>query len=225
MASITETLPELVAGDRLTRAEFLRRWEAMSEVKKAELIGGIVYMPSPLSREHGVMDSCISGWLITYAAHTPGCEAASNATWLMAKDAPQPDNDLRILPEYGGQSKLEGKYTSGAPELAAEVCLSRTSYDLHQKLELYQAAGVEEYLTMLLHEKELRWQRLIQGQYQPLPVGEDGIWRSVVFPGLWLDGAALLRGDMGQVLTILQQGLNSAEHTAFVACLRQRRQS
>jgi Uma2 family endonuclease len=219
MSTAERAVPPLAAGDRLSREEFLHRWEAMPGVKKAELIGGIVYMPSPLRREHAVMDNRVGAWLANYAASTPGCEAASNATWLMIDDAPQPDNNLRILPEFGGKSELPGRYTQGAPEFLAEICLTSAAYDLHQKLELYQEAGVDEYLAVLLHEQEVRWHRLVGGVYQLLPLSADGMLRSVVFPGLWLNPTALLAGNMTQVLATLNQGLNSPEHAAFIARL------
>jgi Uma2 family endonuclease len=223
MSTVEQDVAPLERGDKLSRDEFLRRWEAMPHVKRAELIGGIVYMPSPLSRKHGVTDTRLITWVGTYAASTPGCEAGNNATWLMLEDAPQPDSDLRILPEYGGQSGMEGPYAQGAPELTAEVCLSSTSYDLHQKLNLYQEAGVKEYVAVLLREREVRWHRLVDGAYQLLPSDADGVIRSVVFPGLWLHVRALLDGNMAQVLATLTQGLNTPEHTAFVAQLAQRR--
>jgi Uma2 family endonuclease len=219
MATVGQDIPPLVPGEKLSRDEFLRRWEAMPQVKKAELIGGIVYMPSPLSIAHGVMDNHISVFVGVYAASTPGCQAGNNATWLMLEDSPQPDTYLRIRPEHGGKSGMEGPYAKGAPEFVAETCLSRTAYDLHQKLDLYQEAGVNEYLAVLLHEREVRWHRLVEGVYQVVPVPEDGILRSVVFPGLWLHAPALLDGNMAQVLATLTLGLNSPEHTAFVARL------
>src|SRR5262245_48205773 len=123
----------LVAGDRMTRVEFLRRWGKMPELKKAELIGGIVYMPSPLSADHSMSDSQMNAWLQVYAANTPGCEAGSNATWYMLADAPQPDGHLRVVRECGGTSWVEDNYFHGAPALIAELCRSSTSYDLHQK--------------------------------------------------------------------------------------------
>src|ERR1700681_447927 len=116
MSTVEQEIPPLVRGDKLTRDEFLRRWEAMPKVKFAELIGGIVYMPSPLSRGHGVPDTRVACWLGTYAAFTPGCEAANNVTWLMREDSPQPDVYLRLLPEHGGQSRNAGPYAEGAPE-------------------------------------------------------------------------------------------------------------
>ena len=195
----------------------------MPEIRKAEMIGGIVYMPSNLSSRHGVMASQVGAWLTTYAAATPGCEAGSDATWLMQGDAPQPDADLRILPEFGGQSAVEGLYGVGAPELAAEVCLSSTSYDLHQKRQLYESAGVQEYLAVLLHERQLRWHRLGRRGYRLLAPSQDGLLHSVVFPGLWLDGEALVAGQMARVLAVLQQGLASPGHAAFAARLARKK--
>jgi hypothetical protein len=215
--------PELVAGDKLTRAEFLRRWEAHPEIKNAELIGGVVYMPSPLSLEHADMDGDVGGWLWTYKVATPGTACGHNATSFILEDTPQPDVNLRIRPEYGGSSRVEGKYLAGVPELLTEICRSSASYDLHVKLDLYQAAGVPEYLAVLLFEKEVRWHVLVNGRYQLLPPDPDGLFRSRVFPGLWLDGAALLAGNMQQVLARLQEGLRSGEHEQFVAELARRK--
>ena len=224
MTPVQTEIPALVMGDKLTRDEFMRRWEAMPNLKRAELIGGIVYMPSPLSRMHGDFDMAVGSWLWMYSVSTPGCEAGANATWLMKEeDAPQPDCDLRILPEYGGQSRMEGEYSAGAPEFLGEVCLSSTSYDLNQKLDLYEAAAVLEYVAVLVREHEVRWHRLVAGKFQVMAPGSDGILRSVVFPGLWLDPAALLTQDKQRMLAALQQGLQSPEHAAFVAELSRRK--
>jgi Uma2 family endonuclease len=226
MATVEEEMPELVRGDFLSRDEFLRRWEAMPHVKRAELIRGVVYMPSPLSREHGTADLHVATWLGVYHAATPGCEGMTNAIWLMGEeDAPQPDTSLRILPECGGQSRTEGRYAAGAPEFLAEVCISSTAYDLHQKLEVYQEAGVQEYLAVLMREREVRWHRLVGGQFEVAPAPVDGIYRSAVFSGLWLDAAALLRGDLARVLAVLNEGINSPEHRQFVAQLATRRRT
>lgn len=219
MSTVEHEVPLLAAGDKLTRDEFLRRWEAMPKVKFAELIGGIVYMPSPLSREHGVLNSRVNYWLGHYPAFTPGCEVGNNATWLMQEDFPQPDVYLRILPERGGQSGDRGLYAQGAPEFVAEISLSSTAYDLHQKLDLYQTAEVREYLAILVREREVRWHRLIDDMFQVVAADEDGVLRSTVFPGLWLDAPAFLAADVARVLTVLSQGLNAPEHAEFVARL------
>jgi Uma2 family endonuclease len=223
MATVEQHLPPLVAGDKLTREEFFRRWEAMPNLKRAELIGGIVYMPSPLSWDHGDVDSRVNFWIKYYAGHTPGCATAVNATWLMGEDAPQPDSSIRILPEYGGRSPLEGRYPRGVPDFLAEVCLSSTAYDLHQKLELYQTEGVQEYLAVLVFEQELRWHRLVDGVYQVVPVSPDGVYRSAVLPGLWLHEVAFMEDNVPQIVATLTQGLNSPEHVAFVEQLARHR--
>jgi Uma2 family endonuclease len=221
--AIAESPLPLMAGDKLTLDEFLERWEAMPRLKRAELIGGVVYMPSPVSPDHGSADSFVGVWIGTYAVYTPGCCALDNTTTRIFKDAPQPDVQLRLRPEVGGQAQDEEGVASGPPELAAEVCVSRSSYDLNQKYDLYEAAGVPEYVAVLMHEKEVRWHQLVKGSYQRMPQPQDGVLRSVVFPGLWLNVQALLAGHGAQLLATLHQGLQSPEHAAFVAELTRRR--
>jgi Uma2 family endonuclease len=220
MATVTDQrVPPLRAGDELTREEFLRRWEANPRIKLAELIGGIVYLPSPVSVDHGGSDSHVGTWLGVYHAYTPGTASERNTTSFMLEDTPQPDLNLRLLPEYGGGSWVEGKYLHGSPELVAEVCATSASYDLNQKYRLYQAAGIPEYLAVVVFEREIRWHILVEGRYQLLSPDADGLYRSRIFPGLWLDGQALLAGNLRLVLDRLQEGLNSAEHQQFVAHL------
>jgi hypothetical protein len=219
VTTIEQRIPPLAAGDKLSREEFLRRWEAHPEIKNAELIGGIVYMPSPVSVEHGDMDGDVGTWLGTYKVASRGTASGHNTTSFLLDDTPQPDINLRILPEFGGSSWVEDGYLHGVPELLTEVCRSSAAYDLHVKLDLYQAAGVPEYLAILLFEQEIRWHVLVAGKYQVLSPDTDGLWRSRIFPGLWLDGKALLAGDLQQVLARLQVGLQSPAHTQFVTQL------
>jgi Uma2 family endonuclease len=225
MNLLVRVAPQLCPGDNLSREEFLRIWNTLPDVKYAELIGGVVYMPSPLSRRHGERNAVVVHWLHHYALHTPGCSAGCDMTWLMEDDAPQPDVALRVLPEYGGQSRNEGNYVAGAPELLAEVCVSSRAYDLHQKLDLYRAAGVREYVAVLVEEAEVRWHRLVAGAYQRAQPDAQGVFRSEQFPGLWLNAPALLQGTDRDVLDALEAGLHSPEHAAFVALLQQRRSS
>jgi Uma2 family endonuclease len=142
------TATELVTGERMTVEEFLRCWEELPEVKNAGLIDGVVHVSSPVSRDHGSFDLLIHGWLLHYAVATPGCAGGSNSTWLMLDNAPQPDAYLRISPSRGGQSGDEARYCTGAPELAAEICLTSTEVDFGPKRKLYQGAGVREYITI-----------------------------------------------------------------------------
>jgi Uma2 family endonuclease len=227
MSTVSSRPPPLARGQRLTVDEFLRRWEAMPELKFAELIDGKVYLPSPLSTEHGLIDSRVGAWLVTYAAYTRGCDAGCQATWLMHHSAPQPDNYLWILSEHGGQSGVQGEYHSGAPELAAEICVSSAAYDLGAKKRLYLKAGVQEYVAVIVQTHEVRWHRLVDGAYQLRLAGARGVYRSELFPGLWLDSAALWKHDTARILATLQRGLKSAGHSAFVKALarRKRRQA
>ncbi len=222
-AAVRKPLP-LLDGQQLQRDEFLRRYEALPHIKKAELIGGIVRMGSPVSLEHGTGDNEIVSWIGFYSAFTPGCEAANNSTWLMLTDAPQPDGALRILPEFGGTSRVKGKYASGAAELIAEVSNTSADIDLGEKKKLYAAAGVREYLVLALSpRRRLYWFRRSGRGFKEVLPPADGVIRSTVFPGLWLDVPALLRRDMAKVMTVLQRGLQSGEHEAFVQELPRRR--
>jgi Uma2 family endonuclease len=223
MATVLREVEPLSAGDHLTRDEFFRRWEAMPHIKRAELIGGIVHVTSPLSADHGRITHYMSHWLGHYALYTPGCDGGGNATWLMLTDSPQPDVHLRIASGPGATSKEKGEYLEGAPEFIVEVCLTSASYDLHEKLDLYRTAGVKEYLALLIHGQEVRWHRLVAKSYQLMPEPRDGIYRSDVFPGLWLDASALFEGNMMKVIETLERGLHTPEHDAFVKELASRR--
>jgi hypothetical protein len=209
--------PTLREGDRLTAAEFLRRWEAMPELKHAELIGGIVFfMPSPVSASHSDSHFDLALWLGAYRDATPGCQAGLDCTWKMGPDdVAQPDLFLRLDPEYGGQSRMEGNYAAGAPELIVEVSGASTSRDLGVKLNLYRRSGVREYLTVLLKPKQVIWRQLARGRYREMEPDEDGLLRSHVFPGLWLDPAAL-GSSRRSIRTAVERGLKSEQHAAFV---------
>ncbi|NJL56688.1 Uma2 family endonuclease [bacterium] len=206
-------------GDRLSRREFERRYNLLPAVKKAELIEGVVYMPSPLRyNRHGRPHSFIIGWLIAYEAATPQVEVADNPTVRLDLDnEPQPDAVLRLEESVGGQSRIsEDDYIEGAPELIVEIAASSVSYDLHDKLRAYRRNGVREYLVWLVQEGEFRWYVLEEGEYRQQAIDESGVLSSPFFPGLRLDVRSLLAGNIQQVLTFLQEGLGSKEHQAFV---------
>jgi Uma2 family endonuclease len=218
------TMPPLENGDRLTRAEFERRYTAMPHLNKAELIEGIVHMPSPVRlKKHAKPHAQLIGWLHQYEAATPGVELADNATVRLDLDNEfQPDVLLRILPTAGGQSDdSPDDYVEGAPELVGEVASSSASYDVHEKKRAYRRNRVQEYLVWLVDERRLAWWELREGDFLELPV-EDGLIKSRVFPGLWLNTTALVNGQSADVLKDLKRGLATEEHRAFAAQLRSR---
>jgi len=216
--SASRRIPPLRSGDHLTRDEFERRYRAMPSVHKAELIEGVVFMPSPVSAEdHGEPHFDLNGWLFVYRAHTPQVRGGDNATLRLDLDnEPQPDGYLRLLRECGGQSRLIEGYVTGAPEMVVEIAASSASYDLHEKLNAYRRNGVREYVVWRVWDEAVDWFVLHSGRFEPLAPA-DGIYRSEVFPGLWLQAHAVLRGDLAQVLQVLEQGLASPEHAAFAA--------
>jgi len=196
----------------------------MPDVKHAELIGGIVHMPSPVSRPHSRIHSPLAAWIATYVAYTPGCDDDLEATWKMGlEDVPQPDGALSIQPECGGQSYAEGEYGAGAPELIVEVANSSRAKDLGSKRELYERMKVIEYLVAVTSQKRLIWHQWSGGRYRIMEPDADGIYRSRCFPGLWLDPQALWKRDVARMLEVLHPGLASPEHAAFAARLKARR--
>jgi Uma2 family endonuclease len=213
-------VPPLEAGLRLTRAEFERRYEAMPHLKKAELIDGVVFMPSPVRiRHHASPHSDLMACLGVYRIHTPGVRCADNGT-LRLDEANEPQPDAALWVEHGGRAQIDADdYLAGAPELVAEVSASRVGAALGQRLEAYRRNGVREYLVWRADDAAIDWFVLRNGQYDRLPPA-GGVYRSEAFPALWLDPAALVAGDLPAMNRVLQEGLASPEHAAFVARLQ-----
>jgi hypothetical protein len=218
-----DPIPPLRHGDRLTRAEFERRYHAMPHVKKAELLEGVVYMPPlPVSDAHGGPHFDLIGWMALYRCVTPGVVGSDNGTLRLDLDnEPQPDAFLRMLASHGGQARVSADgYVEGAPEVVGEVAVSSVAIDLNVRLPLYRRNGVREVILWRVLDREIDWFVLRGEQYGRLPLGEDGIYRSEALPGLWLDPAALVRGEMMTVVQVAQRGLASPDHAAFVRRLQ-----
>ncbi len=216
--------PPLQHGEQLTRDEFERRYEAMPHLKKAELIGGIVYMGSPVRADiHGKPHGYIMTWIGVYCATTPGVDFLDNATvHLDPNNEMQPDGLLRI--DENGTSLLNDKgYIEGAPELIVEIAGTSADYDLHEKLEAYLRNGVAEYIVWQTQERRLDWFRLVNEEYVPMLPDAEGSIESQIFPGLRLAVNALIEGDLAAVLSELQKGLETAEHSAFIRQLLEKR--
>lgn len=215
--------PPLQAGERLTRDEFLRRWDAMPGLKRAELINGVVHMASPVGRPHARFGYLLGAWIASYDIATPGLECGNNGTWLMSDlDVPQPDLALRILPAVGGQSRDEGIYPAGAPELIVEVSDTTHSKDSSEKLRLYERHGVREYITVRPLRRQLTWRVMSRRKFTELPPAKNGVYRSRVFPGLWLDPVALWNEDLAGLAATVQAGVATLDHARFIQALARR---
>lgn len=215
--------PLLHNGDRLKQPEFHRRYLAQPGSEKVELIGGIVYVASPVSWPHGEYHSELNTLLGSYKWATPGVRVGSDATAILGEESePRPDLSMRIEPECGGQARINQEgYLEGAPELLAEVAYSSVALDLNQKREDYQQAGVREYIVACIEERQLRWFDFAAGD--EIRPNRKGVFCSRVFPGLWIDAEALFNLDSAQLVASLEQGLASRAHTAFVRHLEQAR--
>lgn len=202
-------------GDQMSRQDFHRAYSAMPEGYHAELLGGMVFEPSPVSYEHGKSHGLLVHLFQVYEDETPGVEFADNATVMLSdEDEPQPDVLLRRTIECGGQSKLSPKYIVGAPELVAEVAYSSVAIDLHFKKKRYEQHGVIEYVVVCLEPKKIYWFDLRSStQIQP---DSRGIYRSEIFPGLWIHADALLNRNSRLAASVLNRGLKSAAHKKFV---------
>ena len=209
----------LEQGDRLSRAEFFRRYEAMPPNVKAERIEGMVHMAAAVTFDfHGQPHADVITWLGVYRAATPGVMAGDNSTILLDTDNdPQPDACLRILPTHGGRTRTDKDgYIEGAPELIVEVTASTVSFDLGAKLNTYRRNGVREYVVYRVYDGEFDWFVLRGGDYVRLNPDTQNIYRSEVFPGLWLKANAFVAANLAEVLSVLKDGLDSAGHQEFV---------
>ena len=216
----TATLAPLVEGQRLDQATFHERYEQMPPGTRAELINGVVHMPSPVGPEHGRATVPAHVWLSYYQENTPGVDVLDNtSTVLDVRREPQPDVQLRILPEYGGRTQADRRFVRGVPELIVEVSHTTRYTDLGPKFDDYERAGVLEYVVRAFGPDEVLWFFLREGRLVELPPGSEGIIRSESFPGLWLDPRALIEGNTRRLREILDRGLATTEHSAFVARL------
>ena len=204
----TETLPfvPLDSGDRLTREEFHRRYCARPDIRKAELIGGVVYVASPTRAEvHGNQHPDAVFWLRAYALRTPGVQVSIDATVYLGDDSEvQPDVILYRVPAPPGAVRMtDGGYLEGPPQFIFEIAATSASYDLHDKKEVYRRSGVQEYVVWQVYEQRIIWFRLVAGEYVQVEPDERGVIASCVFPGPRLHVAKLLAGDYAGVLAEL----------------------
>jgi Uma2 family endonuclease len=204
----TEARPQipLESGDHLTRKEFHRRYCARTDIGKAELIDGVVYVPSPARfTYHGKQQRAMSGWLAMYQSLTPGVDGGDDSTVFMADDS-EVQPDLCLFYTAGQDLQIDEKgYLAGAPDLVVEITASSASYDLHEKMDLFRRAGVKEYISWIVYENDIAWFHLRDGVYVRLKPDERGVIASEVFPGLRLNVAAMLAFDLNTVFAELRK--------------------
>ena len=213
-------IPRLNNGDHLKRAEFERRYEAMPETTRAELIQGIVYMSPPARYEtHGKAQMVLANWLGHYVAKTPGIAGYADNPTVRIDDEnnPQPDLCMMLPRHVGGKAVIDkDDYIHGPPALVCEVAGSSVSYDLHEKKNMYANKGASEYLVWRTEDEEVDWFSLQSGRYVLIDANSDGTLRSKVFPGLWLQPQILLKADLPALFRLLDESTCTAEHAAFV---------
>ena len=213
--------PPLNSGDHLSRAEFQRRYAMYPEIKKAELIEGVVIVGSPVHAQHSEPHADFAGLLAIYRWHTPGLRLADNQSVLLEQDIElQPDLCVRL--EAAGEERVqmteEGLYI-GAPDFVVEIAASSSANDLHSKLNVYRRNGVQEYLVLLAYERETRFFRLADGEYDAVEPDADGVLRSQVLPGFRFRSDWFWEGRMKELLQLVQEGIASPEHEEFAAKL------
>jgi Uma2 family endonuclease len=216
--------PPLENGDQLTRDDFERRSAAMPQLQTAELIDGVVYIPPQReSHRHAAQRADAIAWLGTYAAFTPGTQAGAHAAVRLDEmNETQPVAALIMNPSHGGQIRIDSDdYLNGGPELVAEVVTDSASIDLNKRLRVYGRNDLREYIVWRVQDHVIDWLVQRHGDFERLQTDSAGVYRSQVFAGLWLDAAAMTRGDMAAVLQKLQEGIQSPEHAAFVMKLRE----
>jgi Uma2 family endonuclease len=223
-AQPTKMLLPLMAGQHLDQPTFHERYAAMPDGTWAELVGGVVYMPSPVRSEHGDYDDTVALWTGLYRRATKGLRGGRNSTVILDESGEcQPDGQLRILPKLGGQTRIGAGFIVGPPEMVIEISRSSRHYDLNDKKDDYERAGVLEYVVIELEPDQVHWFIRRGERFEDLPPGPDGIFRSVTFPGLWLDPGALYADDLDRLTEVLEHGLATPEHAAFAADLAQAR--
>jgi Uma2 family endonuclease len=213
------TIPSLVAGQHLDQPTFHERYEAMPPETRAELIGGVVFLTPPHRIDYGAMSRVVSGWLCQYEMRTVGLVGADRCTIKMDLHCEvEPECCLCLPQALGGKSWVDHDgYLCGAPELLIEIDDYSRDIDLVLKKYEYERIGIQEYLFVGIHPKEVLWFIRRGNHFDDLPPGPDGIYRSEVFPGLWLDAEALFARDWDSLYEAVGRGVRTRKHAAFVA--------
>jgi len=191
-------------GDRMSLQEFFSVWEQIPNLKRAELIDGVVHLPSPVSYPHAAYQGLLAFWLGAYAAAVDDSfEVLTEGSLQIIGNSPQPDIALHR------RSNPTPLYNQSTPLLIIEGTYTSRSIDLGPKLDLYRRAKVPESICVLLAEERVEW-RVLEGEtYRLLPPTPNGILQSHTQSGLWLDTTAIFPPDRKRLLATIQQGVPS----------------
>ncbi len=202
MVSLSTLRTVLESGDHLTPAEFDAIYTDDYD-GRAELIDGVVYVPSPVRfGVHGSPHSWLATLLGAYAARTPGVAAGIDST-IRFEDGGRLQPDVCLV-RPGADSRMIDDYLVSAPGLVAEIAASSANIDMHEKMEVYRRNGVAEYLVWRVLDGAIDLFRLVDGAYVKVEADAAGVVHSTEFPGLVIPCAQLLAGDMaGAFETVL----------------------
>ncbi len=204
MTSIVCNPIPLESGDRLTRDEFHRRYLQRPDIKKAELVDGVVYVASPVRfSQHGEPHNLVSGWLFSYRVLHPSVRIGSDAT-VRLDDENEFQPDALLFRAERTEALGSDDYVYGPPDLVFEVAASSASYDLHDKKAAYERNGVGEYVVWDIERAKVFWFVLDDARFVEISPDADGVFESRHFPGLRLDSTALLEGDPRRLVAALR---------------------
>jgi hypothetical protein len=218
-------VPPFENGDRLDQKTFHDLYERTPFRFRAELVDGIVYLkiPKPVRLRRRPRLS-LSVWLGAYEAETEGVQIAMHATnILIDRNETHPYQTVIVDPALGGRTSINADdFVEGGAELLVEIAERSCSLPYHKKFEQYQKANVREYIIVNLESRNFNWFTNTANGFQPIKPNADGIMKSRVLPGLWLDREATLNDNNKRVRAVLDSGLASPEHAKFVTKLQRK---
>ncbi|MGE3074927.1 MAG: Uma2 family endonuclease [Dehalococcoidia bacterium] len=202
MSTAKRLAPELENGAVMTREEFHEAYADCEGLRRAELVEGVVFMPSPVRYEsHDKPAALIRGWLFSYSLKHPETETGGEASLLLGQSEVQPD---AFLMRTGSVPSDEDGYLTGAPQLVVEIAASSKSRDLHSKMDIYRRHGVAEYIVWRTVEGAIDWFRSVDGQFQRVQPDKVGVIESAIFPGLRLSIPRALAMDSPGLVELLR---------------------
>ena len=185
----------------------------------ADLVGGVVHLWIRVTVSHGQMSATLNGGIGLSRVGLTGIHGGVRTTTVLGDDSEvQPDATLRF--PIGGTSAVnDDDYLVGCPELVCDVVDTADAHALTARRADDERYGATEVVMVTVREPRVLWLVGEGDRLTERSPDADGVYRSGVFPGLWLDPAALLAEDMQRLLDVLRQGLATPEHAAFAASL------